>query len=212
MTPEADTPDTQHVAIVNRAIMRKIFHGANPVGRYVDKNTMIVGVVEDVAIAPALESGAPLSGEQAMYTPAAQFDPQLLSLVHAWFQPSWIVRTAGPVQGLTAQMRRALAKADPNLPFSGFYGMSDLLAKTLATERVEAALLGALATLALLLSAVGIFALVANTVAQRTREIGIGMALGSTVGQAMVQIGRSGVGGSVLGLVLGLALCAGVCE
>jgi ABC-type antimicrobial peptide transport system permease subunit len=120
------------------------------------------------------------------------------------------VRTAGPVQGLTAQMQRALAKADPNVPFSGFYGMSDLLAKTLATERVEVALLGALAALALLLSAVGIFALVANTVAQRTREIGIRMALGSTVGHAMVQIGRSGVGGSVLGLVLGLALCAGV--
>lgn len=207
---EADAPDTQHVAIVNRAFMRKIFHGANPVGRYVDKNTMIVGVVEDVAIAPALESDAPLSGEEAMYTPAAQCDSQLLSLVHAWFQPSWIVRTAGPVRGLTAQMQRALAKVDPNLPFSGFYDMSDLLAKTLATERVEVALLGAMAALALLLSAVGIFALVANTVAQRTREIGIRMALGSTVGHAMVQIGRSGVGGSVLGLVLGLALCAGV--
>jgi hypothetical protein len=71
----ADAPDTQHVAIVNRAFMRKIFHGVNPVGHYVDKNTMIVGVVEDVAIAPALESHAPLSGEEAMYTPAAQVDP-----------------------------------------------------------------------------------------------------------------------------------------
>ncbi len=85
--------------------------------------------------------------------------------------------------------------------------MSDVLAKTVATERVEVALRGALA---LLLSAVGIFALVANTLAQRTREIGIRLALGSMVGHAMVQIGRSGVGGSVLGLVLGLALCAGV--
>ena len=64
-------------------------------------------------------------------------------------------------------------------------------------------------TVALLLSAVGIFALVANMVAQRTREIGIRMALGSTVGQAMVQIGRSGAGASLLGLVLGLVLCAG---
>jgi predicted permease len=207
---EADGADTQHVAVVNRAFMRKMFHGTNPVGRYVDKSTMIVGVVEDVAIAPALESEAPLSGEEAMYIPAAQEDPQLLALVHAWFQPSWIVRTAGPGEGLTAQMQRALAKADPNLPFSGFYSMRDLLAKTLATQRVEVALLGALAALALLLSAVGIFALVANMVAQRAREIGIRMALGSTVGHAMVQIGRSGVGGSVLGLILGLLLCAGV--
>jgi predicted lysophospholipase L1 biosynthesis ABC-type transport system permease subunit len=162
-----------------------------------------------VAIAPGLVAGAPLTGEEAIYIPAAQVDAQLLSLVHAWFQPSWIVRTAGPVQGLTAQMQRALASADPNLPFSGFYSMRDLLAKTLATQRVEVALLSTMATLALLLSAVGIFALVANMVAQRTREIGIRMALGSTVGQAMVQIGRSGAGASVLGLFLGLVLCAG---
>ena len=106
-------------------------------------------------------------------------------------------------------MQRALASADPSLPFSGFYGMRDLLAKTLATQRVEVALLGAMAALALLLSTVGIFALVANMVAQRTREIGIRMALGSTVGRAMVEIGRSGAGASVLGLFLGLVLCAG---
>jgi len=206
---EADGPNAQHVAIVNRAFMRKVFDGKDPVGRYVDKNTMIVGVVEDVAIAPGLGSGAPLTGEEALYIPAAQVDAKLLPLTHAWFQPSWIVRTAGPQERLTAQMQRALADADPNLPFSGFYSMRDLRAKTLATQRVEVALLIAMAVLALLLSAVGMFALVASMVAQRTREIGIRMALGSTVGQAMVQIGRSGAGASVLGLFLGLVLCAG---
>jgi ABC-type antimicrobial peptide transport system permease subunit len=144
-----------------------------------------------------------------MYVPAAQMEARQFSLLHVWFQPSWIVRTARPVEGLTAQMQQALASADPNLPFSGFYSMRDLLAKTLATQRVEVALLGAMAALALLLSAVGIFALVANMVAQRTREIGIRMVLGSTVGRAMVQIGGSGAGASVLGLFLGLALCAG---
>jgi len=205
---EEDGPDAQRVAIVNRAFMRKLFHGANPVGRYVDKNTMIVGVVGDVAIAPGLVAGAPLAGEEALYIPAAQVPAQLLSVVHVWFQPSWIVRTAGPVERLTAQMQRALASAVPNLPFSGFYSMRDLLAKTLATQRVEVALLGAMAAIALLLSAVGIFALVATLVAQQTREIGIRMALGSTVGQAMVRIGRPGAGASVLGLFLGLVLCA----
>jgi ABC-type antimicrobial peptide transport system permease subunit len=126
-----------------------------------------------------------------------------------WFQPSWIVRTSGPVEGLTAQMQRALASVDPNLPFSGFYGMRDLQAKTLATQRVEAALLSAMAALALLLSAVGIFALVANIVAQKTREIGIRIALGSTVRQAMIHIGAPGIRASALGLVAGLILCAG---
>jgi len=87
--------------------------------------------------------------------------------------------------------------------------MSDLLAKTLAVQRIEVALLSAMAGLALLLSAVGIFALVANLVAYKTREIGIRIALGSTIHRAMIQIGGPGVQASVLGLILGLALCAG---
>jgi hypothetical protein len=206
---DADGPTAQRVAVVNQAFARKFYGGTNPVGRYLNKDTVIVGEVADVSVSSGLYAGAPLMSEQAMYIPAAQVNAQYLSLVHVWFQPDWVVRTSGPVAGLTAQMQRALASADPNLPFSGFYSMRDLLAKTLATQRVEVALLGAMAALALLLSAVGIFALVANLVAQRTREIGIRMALGSTVGRAMVQIGRSGAGASVLGLFLGLVLCAG---
>jgi ABC-type antimicrobial peptide transport system permease subunit len=107
-------------------------------------------------------------------------------------------------------MQRALAAADPRLPFSGFYSMKDLMAGTLAMQRIEVALLAAMASLALLLSAVGIFALVANIVAQRTREIGIRIALGSTIQKTMLHIGRSGVGASAVGLVVGLILCAGV--
>jgi hypothetical protein len=175
----------------------------------VDKGTMIVGVVEDVAMAPGLDATAPLTGEETMYIAAAQMEAKSLSLVHVWFQPNWIVRTARPVEGLTTQMQRALASVDPNLPFSGFYSMGEVLAKTLATQRVEVALLGAMAALALLLSAVGIFSLVANIVAQKTREIGIRMALGSTIRQAMFHIGAPGVRASVLGLILGLVLCVG---
>jgi predicted permease len=206
---DADSPNAQHVAIVNQAFARKFYGGSNPVGRYVNKDTLIVGEVADVSVSSGLYQGAPLMSEQAMYVPAAQVNRQLLALVHVWFQPDWVVRTTAPVEGLTAEMQRALARIDPNLPISGFYSMKDLLARTLATQRIEVALLGAMAALALLLSAVGIFALVANMVAQRTREIGIRMALGSTVGQAMVQVGRSGAGASCVGLFVGLVLCAG---
>jgi ABC-type antimicrobial peptide transport system permease subunit len=144
-----------------------------------------------------------------VYIPAAQVNPRLLPLVHMWFQPSWIVRTAAPVDGLTGQMQRALSSADPGLPFSGFYSMSDLLAKTLATQRIEVALLSAMAGLALLLSAVGIFALVSNMVVEKTREIGIRIALGSTIRQAMVHVGSPGVRAAVIGLIAGLILCMG---
>jgi macrolide transport system ATP-binding/permease protein len=206
---EGDGPDAQPVAIVNQTFARKFFRGANPVGRYLDKNMRIVGVVEDVAIAPGLDATEPLSGEESVYIPAAQANAKLLALVHVWFQPKWIVRTAGPIEGLTAQMQRALASVDPNLPFSGFYSMRDLQAKTLATQRVEVALMSAMAALALLLSAVGIFSLVANIVAQKTREIGIRIALGSTVREAMLHIGAPGVRASATGIVVGLILCGG---
>ena len=87
--------------------------------------------------------------------------------------------------------------------------MSDLMAATLATQRIEVALLSAMAGLALLLSAVGIFALVSNMVVQKTREIGIRIALGSSVRRAMIHVSSPGVRASVAGLVLGLILCAG---
>jgi predicted permease len=207
---EADGPKTQHVAVVNQAFSRKFFHGADPVGRHLNlQDTLIVGMVDDVSMAPGIDPGAPLTGEATMYVPATQVLPSMLAMIHVWFQPSWIVRTAGPVEGLPAQMQRALATVDPNLPFSGVYSMRDLMAKTLATQRVEVALLTAMAALALLLSAVGIFSLVANNVAHRTREIGIRIALGSTIHQAMFQIGSPGVSASALGLVAGLVLCAG---
>lgn len=204
-----DGPDRQRVAIVNQTFVRRFFAGNNPIGRNLNKDTLIVGVVADVAMVPAINPVAPLSSEQIMYEPAAQMGARQLSLIHMWFQPSWIVRTSRPIEGLTAEMQRALASVDPNLPFSGFYRMKDLLAKTLATQRVEVALLSTMALLALILSGVGIFALVANMVTQKTREIGIRMALGSTIREAIVHVGVPGVRASAIGLVVGLGLCGG---
>ena len=206
----SDGPDAQQVAIVNRSFARKFYAGENPVGHTIDKGTVIVGVVADVPVAPGLDQTAPLASEQMVYMPAKQFNAKLLGLVHAWFQPSWIVRTAKPVTGLTEEMQRAMADADAGLPFSGFYSMKEVLAKQLAVQRVEVALLSTLAGLALLLSAVGIFALVANIVAQRTREIGIRIALGASLSQAMTHVSAAGVRATAAGLAVGLVLCAAV--
>ena len=205
---DADGPQAEHVAIVNRAFAQKFYGGANPVGHIINNGTRIVGEVSDVFVSSRLTPTAPLQSEQMMYIPAAQVAPPLLSLVHAWMQPDWIVRSSRPPSGLAAEVRSALASADPNLPVTGFYTVHDLMARTLATQRVEVALLGTMAALALMLSAVGIFALVANMVAQRTREIGIRMALGSTASQVMMHVSRSAVRPSLAGLALGLLLSA----
>jgi predicted permease len=206
---DSDTAASQPVAIVNQTFARKYLKSDNPVGRYLNKNMLIIGVVADVQAFPALESlDVPVGTEETVYTPASQLDQHALAIVHIWFQPSWIVRTSQPVTGLTSQMQRALASADPNLPFSGFYSMSDLLNRTLAMQRIEVALLSTMAGLALLLSAIGIFSLVANMVAQRTREIGIRIALGSSIRRAMLNVGSSGLLASSIGLLLGLALSA----
>lgn len=204
----SDGPNTPQVAIVNRTFARKFYGSGNPVGHTINKGVTIVGVVADVPVAPGLDSTAPLDSEQMVYIPARQFGGKLLGLIHVWFQPSWIVRTAKPVEGLTEQMQRAMASADAGVPFSGFYSMKEVLAKRLATQRVEVALLGTLAGLALVLSAVGIFALVANIVAQRTREIGIRMALGANVRQAITHVSATGVRAAAAGLLLGIALSA----
>ncbi len=207
---DGDGPNTQPVAIVNRTFARKFYGDENPVGHTINKGTVIVGVVADVPVAPGLDSTAPLDSEQMVYIPARQFGGKMLGLIHVWFQPSWIVRTAGPVDGLTEQMQRAMASADAGLPFSGFYSMKEVLARRLAMQRVEVVLLSTLAGLALLLSAVGIFALVANIVAQRTREIGIRMALGASVREAMTHVSAKGVRAAAAGLAVGLALSAAV--
>jgi len=208
---DADSADSQRVVVVNQTFARKFLGQKNAVGRYLNANVLIVGVVADTVLSSAagLNAGAaPLTREETIYVPAAQVDAALLSLVHGFFQPSWIVRSAGP-SDVPLQIRRALASADPQLPVSGFYEMKDLMAATLATQRIAVALLTGISSLALLLSAIGIFALVANIVAQQTREIGIRMALGSTIAATMIRVGRAGVGASALGLALGLILCAG---
>lgn len=86
--------------------------------------------------------------------------------------------------------------------------MSDLQAKALAQQRLEVMLLTALAALALLLSLIGVYGLVSNLVAQRRREIGIRMALGCTLSQAMTKVGRSGVVAVSFGLAAGLGVSA----
>src|SRR5207248_4556941 len=91
---DVDGPNTQKVLVVNHAFAQKFYGGGNPVGRYIDKDTLIVGEVADVPISSGLDPVAPIQTEQAMYIPATQVEGPLLVLLHQWLQPDWIVRTA----------------------------------------------------------------------------------------------------------------------
>ena len=208
----SDTAHSQPVAIVNESFAREYLGARDAVGRHIGdagggvaNQFAVVGVVSDVVKTPGLDSTAPLTTEPTLYVPAAQVDSKSFAMLHVWFEPSWIVRTNGPVAGIPAAMQKAVAEADPTLPFAGFHSMAELEVKDLGMQRIEVMLLSVLAGLALLLSVIGIYGLIANLVVQRTREIGIRLALGSSMRQAMLEIGRSGIFATMLGLAVGLA-------
>ncbi|HYL92941.1 MAG TPA: ABC transporter permease [Alphaproteobacteria bacterium] len=206
---DSDTKDGVRVALVNVSFAKTFMGTLDVVGRQVElgrTQCIIVGVTGDVKKRPGINAQAPLSTEPVYYVPATQMSPGFLALAHTWFQPSWIVRTHGPVVGVPEAMQKALAQADPNLPFVSFRSLDDLQATALSQQRIEVLLLTVLAGLALLLSVVGIYGLVSNLVVQRTQEIGIRMALGATVSQAMSTVGRAGLIAVAYGIAAGLAL------
>jgi predicted permease len=209
---ESDTSTSQLIAVVNQDFAQKFFRDPTPIGRHFKLNDTgdpvftIVGVVGSVTKRPGLERGAPISTEPVFYLSTTQIPQGLVNVAHIWFQPSWIVRTSGSIVGLAESMQRALAEVDPLLPFSGFYSMDRILAEQLQQQRIEVLLFATLAGLALLLSTIGIYALVSNLVVQRTREVGIRIALGSTIRQAMVEVGSSGAIAAGGGLLAGIAL------
>lgn len=208
---ESDSASSETVALVNFTFARKLLGSNDPVGRHIRSNGVtytIAGMVADVTKRPGIMQTAPLATEAVFYVPATQMSQAMVNIAHVWFQPSWIVRTNGPVAGLAEAMQKALSDCDPSLPFVGFHSLSDIQALALQQQRFEVLLLGILAGMALLLSLVGVYGLVSNMVAQRAREIGIRMALGSSVRQAMVEVGTSGIAAVSLGLAGGLVLSA----
>jgi predicted permease len=208
---ERDTEKSAPVVVVSETFARRILQGQEAVGSRVkllmdSQEREVVGVAADVQGSTGFGGGVPLQPLPASYVPVTQLPSQNFELVHTWFSPSWIVRSRGATRGLRQQLQEALAASDPLLPISSFRELSEVRDAALSGQQFQVRLLGGLAGLALLLSCVGIYGLAANSVVERTKEMGIRMALGATVGRTVWAAAKPGIGLTSLGVLLGWAL------
>jgi len=195
-----DRSGAAKVAVVNEAFVRRMFPGGDALGRFVeiefyDKRQgprQIVGVLRDTR-----SSGADLKARAEIYIPLAQATTPLLHL---------IVRADRPDDPrLASQVRAALAQVDPSQVVDRVMPMREMLDSSVSTWRFGAWLLGLFAAMAVLLAVVGLAASMAWWVTQRTREIGVRMALGADANGVAALVMRQGLAVAGLGIVLGLA-------
>lgn len=205
----SDSASTAPVAVVNKAFVREYLKNAHdPVGSTIKlegRDWRIVGVVSDVQV----KSGwggrwGPIDAFPQVCVPASQMPDGLFAMANVWFSPVWMVRTRGDVPGLPIAMRRAIATVDPRVPFSTFQSMEAVAGDSVQEQRYHATLFSVLAGLGTLLAAIGIYGLIAESVAQRTREMGIRVALGATLSGIVRTAAAPGIILSIGGVFTGL--------
>lgn len=210
---QADTLEAASVVIVNEAFVRKYFPDENPVGRYVKMG----------ADQPALEAtnnrGLPewsrivgVIGDVKSLHPQPEAGPEVYCSYWQWpmQSPTLFVRTTGDAATLASAIRRETKALIPNLPSPDVRTMDDLLSEAVAQPRLQTALLGLFGLIALVLTAVGLYGVIALSVGQRTRELGIRIALGAQKSRVMGLVLGRGMRlvllGSAAGLITSLAL------
>jgi predicted permease len=207
---DADTAASPKVAVVNDAFVARYFKD-DPVvvGRHLQSGKdvwEIVGVIGNIAQGSAgWGDFEPISALPCLYVPVSQTSSAFLTLVHTWFQPSWAVRTALPLDVVVPRLREALQSVDSHLPIAQVNTIDDLRGQRLVSQRFMMLLVAGLGALALLLSAVGLQGLIASSVSERTRELGLRLALGATGSQVMGNVVLPGLTIALVGVAIGSA-------
>lgn len=195
-----ENPNAMPVVVVNQALAKRFWTGS-PVGRRVNPGFSdpkvwftIVGVVEDTKNA-------------GMDKPAG---PELyfqLQQVNQFLGPNvnFVVRAANTSAPLESSIRNAVRELDPSLPVYNLWSMNELVSKSMVQPRFLALLLATFSGIALFLAAIGIYGVMAYSVAQRTQEIGVRMALGARQHHVLRLVLGQSLGMLILGAVIGLA-------
>jgi predicted permease len=198
---EDDQPGRPLVAVIDESTARSYWPTGDPLGRRVrftrDHSsawTTIVGIVNDIK-----SDGLDIDGVPHVYVSSYQDSNRRLSVV---------LRTSLPAAALEPQIRRNIQHLDPSLPVFGVASMNDVLDRSLASQRFSADLVGGFAGLAVLLASIGIYGLLAFMVGQRSREIGIRIALGARRQDILNMFLRRGVVLAGAGVVVGVIVSA----
>jgi predicted permease len=202
---DGDEDGKQRVAIVDESTARRYWPGRGPLGRRIRMGAgawmTIVGIVKDIK-----QDGLDIDGIPHIYVPMYQeWD---VSPGYVFRDFCMVLRTSLAKSVLEPQIRHQVESVDPKLPVYDVASMNEVLDRSLASRRFSAQLVGVFAGVALLLASIGIYGVLAYMVGQRSREIGLRMALGAERADILKLVVIRGVILSTAGIVVGVTLAA----